>query len=86
MLWVGGNIFIHGLHELGLHLPSEWIAHFASTLSGAVSEGLTSTVNWLATAFADGIFGFALGSMIVLVLANVIEPIFGRKKASSHHS
>lgn len=86
MLWVGGNIFIHGFHELGLHLPSEWIAHFAGTLSEAVSAGLASTVNWLATAFADGIFGFALGSLIVLVLTKLIAPIFAGKKAQGHHS
>lgn len=76
MLWVGGNIFIHGLHGLGLHQPFSWITETAASLAGFVSTGLASTVNWLATAFADGVFGFVLGSMIVVFMTKIAEPIW----------
>lgn len=76
MLWVGGNIFIHGLHGLGVHQPFSWITETAASLAGFVSTGLASTVNWLATAFADGVFGFVLGSMIVVFMTKIAEPIW----------
>src|SRR5690606_12054130 len=66
MLWVGGSIFIHGLHELGVHQPSEWISKIASGISAAVSENFKDAMNWSAMAFADGSFGFVLGSCVVL--------------------
>ncbi|HBQ92897.1 MAG TPA: DUF808 domain-containing protein, partial [Erythrobacter sp.] len=25
MLWVGGGIILHSLHELGIHVPSDWV-------------------------------------------------------------
>lgn len=76
MLWVGGNIFIHGLHELGVHQPFAWISETASNLAAFVSAGFSGTVNWFATAFADGVFGFALGSAIVIIMAKVVEPLW----------
>jgi predicted DNA repair protein MutK len=76
MLWVGGNIFIHGLHELGVHQPFAWISETAGNLAAFVSAGLSGTINWLATAFADGVFGFALGSAIVIIMAKVVEPLW----------
>ncbi|KAA9369734.1 DUF808 domain-containing protein [Ochrobactrum quorumnocens] len=76
MLWVGGNIFIHGLHGLGVHQPFAWITETAADLAAYVSTGLASTVNWFATAFADGVFGFVLGSLIVIFMAKIAEPLW----------
>ncbi|OYR17054.1 DUF808 domain-containing protein [Brucella grignonensis] len=76
MLWVGGNIFIHGLHELGVHQPFAWITENAANLATYVSAGLASTVNWFATAFADGVFGFVLGSLIVFFMVKIAEPLW----------
>ncbi|MDT6941570.1 DUF808 domain-containing protein [Brucella pseudogrignonensis] len=76
MLWVGGNIFIHGLHDLGIHQPFGWISAFAAVLAGQVTASLTAVVNWLAIAFADGIFGFVLGTIIVILMMKVVEPFW----------
>ena len=76
MLWVGGNIFIHGLHGLGVHQPFAWITETAANLATYVSTGLASTANWFATAFADGVFGFVLGSLIVIFMAKIAEPLW----------
>lgn len=76
MLWVGGNIFIHGLHELGIHQPFAWISSFSTILAGQVTLSLRSATSWLVTAFADGVFGFILGSLITACLLKIITPIW----------
>ncbi len=82
MLWVGGNIIVHGLHGLGWHWPYETIQHLAQGASGAVgvAEGL---VGWLATATLDGVIGLALGLLLLPVIGSLVLPlvalIAGRK-------
>jgi len=76
MLWVGGNIFIHGLHELGIHQPFGWISDFATLLAGQVTTSLAGAMNWFATAFADGIFGFVLGTIVVIFMMKIAEPLW----------
>lgn len=60
MIWVGGNIVIHGLHELGLHQPYLWIHHTAERAAHQV-QGAAGLVNWAVTAFFDGILGLIFG-------------------------
>ena len=67
MLWVGGNIIVHGLHELGWHLPYDLIHHAAETLAAIVGI-VPAVVAWIATATLDGITGLALGLIMVLAL------------------
>lgn len=50
MLWVGGGIFVHGLHEMGVHQPEEWIQ--------AASQGI-----WIAQAAISGVVGLAIGAV-----------------------
>lgn len=64
MLWVGGNILVHGMHELGLHLPEDVIktaAKAVADMAGSAQGFLT----WTVTAFLDGVLGFAVGLCIV---------------------
>ncbi|KAB2854437.1 MAG: DUF808 domain-containing protein [Sphingopyxis terrae] len=66
MLWVGGQIVLHGLHEYhigGIAEALESLAH--SVASGLPLEGLWT---WLIKATGDGIFGLLLGGLIVGVL------------------
>ncbi|MEO1593002.1 MAG: DUF808 family protein [Cyanobacteria bacterium J06632_22] len=35
MLWVGGNIIVHGLHDLGWHLPYDAIKSLAKAIGGS---------------------------------------------------
>ncbi len=55
MLWVGGGIVIHGLHELGVSAPEEWIHHAA-----AVAPGFGG---WLIQASLSGVVGLVLGGL-----------------------
>lgn len=73
MLWVGGNIVVHGLHTLGLHWPYETIHHFASMVSQQVSAG-QAVVEWLVTAAADGIVGLALGFALIPAAKFLLAP------------
>jgi len=76
MLWVGGGILVHGLHEYHLDLiPGlvESLGHAAGRLPliGPVTE-------WLATAAASAVVGLVVGGIIVAVL----HLIPGRKHAA----
>lgn len=75
MLWVGGSIVIHGLKELGykgLYTTIHDIAHGIAHSIG-VAEGF---MGWFATAAMDGVFGLALGLVLIPIVAKVIEPIW----------
>ena len=60
MLWVGGGIVIHGLHELGVGAPEEWIHHAASIASGFAA--------WLIQAGLSGLVGLVIGGIVDLGL------------------
>ncbi|MEN5298420.1 DUF808 domain-containing protein [Brucella sp. TWI559] len=81
MLWVGGNIFIHGLHGLGVHQPFAWISETAADIAGEVTANLFGAVDWMVTALADGIFGFVLGSLIVLFMIKIASPLWNALRA-----
>lgn len=73
MLWVGGNIIVHGLHNLGWHLPYETIHHFALMVSQQLPTG-QGFVEWLATAAADGVIGLLLGLALIPVTNLLLLP------------
>jgi len=83
MLWVGGNIFIHGLHELGVHQPSEWISETASDIAQSVSASFEAALNWSAVAFADGIFGFVLGSFVMVCMTRIAQPLWNAARGET---
>lgn len=63
MLWVGGHIVIDGLHKFGVDAPHAALhaaSHAVAALGGAVA--------WLVEAAGAGLFGLALGAIIVLLL------------------
>ncbi|MFV0409120.1 MAG: DUF808 domain-containing protein [Paracoccus sp. (in: a-proteobacteria)] len=74
MIWVGGNIIVHGLHELGWHTPYEWIHHQAEAAAHAVPQ-FAGLVSWAVTAFFDGIVGLALGLVLIPLSQYVIVPV-----------
>jgi len=75
MLWVGGSILVHGMHDLGLNNgPYEWIKAAAKALAGEGGFG-----NWAVTAFADGIIGLAAGLALIPAISRVMALIGGEK-------
>jgi predicted DNA repair protein MutK len=87
MLWVGGNIVLHGLEVTHLWAwPYETIHHLAETVAHAVpvAQGF---VTWVVTATLDGIFGLILGVALIPLVTRVIGPLVASltgKKAKSH--
>ncbi len=76
MLWVGGGIVLHGLHELGAHaLPDmahgiqHWVEHAAGALGGVLG--------WLTYAVLSALLGMVLGAIIAFVLHKVLKKEVG---------
>ncbi len=85
MLWVGGNIVTHGLEVLGWPWLYETIHHAAEAVAHAVpvAQGFAA---WAVTAALDGVFGVALGLVLIPVATRVIGPMIGTftKKKAAH--
>jgi predicted DNA repair protein MutK len=86
MLWVGGNIIVHGVDVLGWHWPYETIKVVANSAAYAigVADGF---VKWFVTAFLDGIIGLVLGFLLIPVVTKGIAPfvtsLFPEKQAGN---
>ncbi|MBN8180706.1 DUF808 domain-containing protein [Roseibium aggregatum] len=87
MLWVGGSIVLHGMDVLGfgqiygiIHDIAHNVAH-----SVQVPQGF---LTWVVTASLDGLFGLALGILLIPVTSKVILPVWrlvrGKSAAKSH--
>ncbi|WP_294607131.1 DUF808 domain-containing protein [Roseovarius sp.] len=76
MLWVGGSILVHGLHDLGWHLPYEQVKQAAKVTSEAVGSG-QGFVTWLVTAGLDGIIGLAAGFVLIPIVTHAVVPVTG---------
>ncbi|MCX7289107.1 MAG: DUF808 domain-containing protein [Rhodobacterales bacterium] len=86
MLWVGGNIVIHGLEVTHLWVwPYQTIHHLAEMVAGAVPVAQGFAV-WLTTAALDGVFGLILGVILIPVATRMIGPLWatvtGKGKAA----
>ena len=74
MIWVGGQIVLHGIAELGWHAPYDWVHHQAEAAAHAVPQA-TGLVAWAVTAFFDGIFGLVLGLILIPIAHYIINPL-----------
>ncbi len=82
MLWVGGSIVIHGLEELG----AGWLGHTIHDLAVAAAhifDRAEGFVEWAVTATLDGIFGLALGLLLIPIATKGIVPLWQRFRGSS---
>jgi hypothetical protein len=66
MLWVGGGILVHGLHEYHLDLVPGLIEGLAHAAGGVPLIG--PVTGWLATAAASAVVGLVVGGVIVAIL------------------
>ncbi|MGH1413419.1 MAG: DUF808 domain-containing protein [Pelagimonas sp.] len=73
MLWVGGSIIVHSLHEMGWHFPEEQIHHIAVAY-GQQNPGL----EWGITAAIDFVLGFLIGLVLIPVGTKIVAPIWGK--------
>jgi len=84
MLWVGGGIVIHGLHELGVHGPSDW-AHGVQHAVEEATGPLASVAGWFTYAAISAVVGLAIGLAIVFVLHKVLRMGHGVGKNAEAH-
>lgn len=77
MLWVGGQIIVHGLHELGLHGPSNLIHGIEHAVAYAAGP-LGGLLGWLTNAGLSAVVGVVLGA-VVAVAVHVIQKVGGRE-------
>lgn len=75
MLWVGGSIVIHGMEELGFRWLGHHIHDWAAAAGHAVPVSWTGFVEWLAKAGLDGVFGLALGMLLIPIATRIIVPL-----------
>ncbi|WCR11701.1 DUF808 domain-containing protein [Paracoccus stylophorae] len=79
MLWVGGNIVVHGLADLGWPSIYDWIHHIAVGVAD-IAARFHRTVAWIVTAFFDGVLGLMLGLALIPVVGFLINPAIGAVK------
>ena len=84
MLWVGGGIILHGLHELGIHGPSDW-AHGVQHAVEAVTGGLSGLLGWATYAAISALAGLVLGFVVVFVLHKVVKMGHGIGEGAEAH-
>jgi predicted DNA repair protein MutK len=73
MLWVGGSIIVHSLHEMGWHWPEEAVHHVAQ----AVGQG-NAVAEWATTAAIDFVLGFVVGLILIPIGTRLIAPVWAR--------
>ncbi|RPE71907.1 hypothetical protein EDD53_1040 [Pacificibacter maritimus] len=87
MIWVGGSIIIHGMHELGLHHPYVEIHHLSEIAAAAMPKA-AGFAAWFMTALCDGILGLIWGLILIPIVTKVINPLINRvtgaKSAAQH--
>jgi uncharacterized protein len=77
MLWVGGAIVIHGTEVLGFAALGHYIEVLSEGARDMVPAQFQSAVGWTAKAALDGVFGLALGLVLIPVVIKVIVPVWG---------
>jgi predicted DNA repair protein MutK len=75
MLWVGGSIVIHGLEVLGWGWPGHHVHDWAAAAAQTVPQA-AAAVNWFVKAALDGVFGLALGLVLIPLATRVIAPLW----------
>jgi predicted DNA repair protein MutK len=76
MLWVGGSIIIHGLEELGFTTLGHLIHDAAYNIGHSLPDAFVGAGEWFAKATMDGIFGVALGLVLIPLGEKVITPLW----------
>lgn len=72
MLWVGGGIVIHGLHELGWHAPGDIVEGIADGVAEATGA-LGPALGWFVNAALSALAGLALGAATAFVLHKILK-------------
>ncbi|BBE73010.1 DUF808 domain-containing protein [Oharaeibacter diazotrophicus] len=74
MVWVGGGIVLHGLEVFGIAAPAHLVHDLALAAGHAVPEGAAGIVEWLVSAAGSGVFGLAVGAVLIPVVGKLLVP------------
>jgi predicted DNA repair protein MutK len=66
MLWVGGGILVHGLHEYHLDALPDLVEKLGE--AAGVVPAIGGVTRWLATATASALVGLVVGGAIAMAL------------------
>jgi predicted DNA repair protein MutK len=69
MLWVGGGIILHGMHELGIDGLYNW----AHGVEHAVEAKGGGVLGWATFAGISAVVGLVLGAIIAFVVHKVLK-------------
>ena len=75
MLWVGGNILVHGLEQHGFADPAHAIEHVAELVAHAI-PAFPGAASWLASAALAGTVGLAVGAVTIPLMGKVLVPAY----------
>jgi predicted DNA repair protein MutK len=76
MLWVGGGILIHGLHEFGISWPEHAVHHLAEAVASALPAG-QAILSWLVSAACAALLGLVAGALVMVA----VSPFLGHAPA-----
>jgi predicted DNA repair protein MutK len=68
MLWVGGQIILHALAQMGIAGPEHWVENIAHAMPGGAGA------EWAAGAALFGVIGLGLGLLLIPVVTKIISP------------
>lgn len=71
MLWVGGGILIHGLHELGVHAPEQWLVG----IGDAVTTAAGGLAGWVVKASLASVLGLVVGATAAFSAHSIVAPV-----------
>lgn len=74
MLWVGGDIILHGLAHYGIDGPEHLIKDTAKSVAAVLSV-LPGFFTWFFGAAGSGVVGAVLGALTVPVVTYVLAPV-----------
>ncbi len=77
MLWVGGQMVVHGAEVAGLAAPAHAFAHWAD-VAAQIAPVAKSFVAWAVQAALDGIVGLTLGLALIPLATRIIGPLIER--------
>lgn len=80
MLWVGGGLIVHGMHDFHWDLIPGTIHHLAEGAAGAI-PALGSVIEWVVSAIGAAIVGLVVGGVIVAAL-HLFQPHKARSQGA----
>ncbi len=66
MLWVGGHIWLVGLHEFGVDWPYDTVHHLEEVVAGATGAA-GGFLGWLTNTAGSAVLGLAVGAPLVAI-------------------